>query len=648
MFTEQKSKPLRLSTAKLILAAVILGIFFLTPAPIKADGMRIRPDRDRWDFSSEINQQAFINYTDGVEKMILNIGLDYSDKGDSVWLFPVPASADKVVIDIVTALPRLNGEEINKKAENTLKNARTLLLATQIYTFPLTIFTTSLGGSFSKGNDILGPVGRYLSNRDIDVYEHIEKEGLTSEIISAKNATALYNYLKSKGLNIESGAIPVLDQYIGKDFSFVVSWISSPEKILTPDFIKENLYSYINYANRFPKFSEFYNNLKQKYPNVGEIKNDYDAASYIKSPAGQEILAEIVGAIQEDPLLIKEKINTSNPYSYQITSQNQRGVFVTFPTSEIYFPLMPTSVYGSEIVPATIRVMDFVTPKIPESIKAFTKVKYYINNNSTFSDDDLEVFYGGDSSSDKINKYTKIEINAPSKFFTDDLRMTSTVPPKTYFIMFLANNSFLITIALLILGSILTSLLAGIIMFKEFRDKKGIIKLGILGLFNCFTLLIFIIRVLLLKTKDEDESAKEILIKIKQKGYFWKKRLALALLVLDAPFLFVVILISPFAIYGFVESIKDGYSHYGLIEMFGHLDMGFMFLALPVVIALIALKLKRVKNEDKPLFEELKAKNYSLWTLKPRDTRKDSFIVLFSIFFLIISWASVQLIIMSL
>jgi len=34
---------------------------------------------------------------------------------------------------------------------------------------------------------------------DVVVYEHLEKEGMISQIITAKNAFALYDYLKSKG-----------------------------------------------------------------------------------------------------------------------------------------------------------------------------------------------------------------------------------------------------------------------------------------------------------------------------------------------------------------------------------------------------------------------------------------------------------------
>ena len=37
--------------------------------------------------------------------------------------------------------------------------------------------------------------------QDVVVYEHLEKEGITSEIITAKTANGLYDYLKGKAKN---------------------------------------------------------------------------------------------------------------------------------------------------------------------------------------------------------------------------------------------------------------------------------------------------------------------------------------------------------------------------------------------------------------------------------------------------------------
>ena len=61
----------------------------------------------------------------------------------------------------------------------------------------------------------------------ISVEAHIEKEGMISQVITAKTAQALYDYLSDKELKIEPGSIPVLDSYIEKEYVFVVSWLSA-------------------------------------------------------------------------------------------------------------------------------------------------------------------------------------------------------------------------------------------------------------------------------------------------------------------------------------------------------------------------------------------------------------------------------------
>lgn len=112
-------------------------------------------------------------------------------------------------------------------------------------------------------------LGRGIES-DVIVYEHLDKEGISSEIITAKTTNGLYDYLKSKGLKIESGSIPVLDNYIGKDYFFVVSWMNSPEKIISAEDIKNNLYTYFSSKYSYPKFFSLVDRLKQKYPEFNQ------------------------------------------------------------------------------------------------------------------------------------------------------------------------------------------------------------------------------------------------------------------------------------------------------------------------------------------------------------------------------------------
>jgi uncharacterized membrane protein len=514
---------------------VFLTVFSFIPKSVLADGMLINnpdPYSDRWDYSNESNQQAFINYNNGLQKMIISVGLEGENSNSVVWLFPVPSDPNKVAIDVVKNLPQLNGEEISKKAKSNLDDTINFLGMTQIYIIPFITENFSTSAPITKNINVssLEIEGRRIE-QDVVVYKHLEKEGITSEIITAKTANGLYDYLKGKGLKIENGSIPVLDNYIGKEYSFVVSWISSFENI----------------------------------------------------------------------------------------TSTQRGVFVTFPTKDIYFPMLPTSVYGNKTIPTTIRVIGHVSPKVFQNIKNYTKTEYYINGYVDFVEN-LKNFYNGQNQN---IKYTKIEINAPSKFLTEDLWISNFSPIKTYYSAFIAKHPTINTILLLIISSIITSILVGLIMFKALR--KNIFKLGIIGLSNCLSIFGLLITTALVSTKEKNESVKSTLAEIKQKGYFWKRKLATILLLVNLSFLVILFFVI------FPNYVITQYIFILAILTF-------------VAVFVFSLILRRIKPEDKNLFKQLKLNDYSSWSFQPEDEAKIAFVFFFSISFLIVSGLLVKLI----
>ena len=437
---------------KLSLFLIIIGIslipLLVISEPVLADGMIIKPDpySDRWDYLGESNQEAFINYESGLEKMILSIGIEEASE-NAVWIFPVPADPDKTVIDVVTKIPQLRGEEVTQKAKLNLLYIKEILPMTQIYTIPF----VSLGGVMYMGEGTLGTpstgLGGYDVETDVIIHEQLVKEGITTEIITAKTAQSLYQYLKEKGLKIEQNSIPVLDYYIGKEFTFVISWISSQ-----------------------------------------------------KSPLGQ------------------------------------RGIFVTFPTDKIYYPLLPTNVYESQTIPITIRVVGFVSPEIFNDIKSYVEISYYLDENvyislgaHGYSENEFKSIseFLGSTIKTKSNyganlgdiKYTKIEINAPSKTFTDDLWINNRAPLSTIPVFFIASHPFATGVILLILISIISSLFASVVVFREARNKKGLIKFALIGIFNCFSIIGLIIATLFVATKEIKEGDKELFAELKKKGY---------------------------------------------------------------------------------------------------------------------------------
>lgn len=614
------------------LLIAFLSMFPFVPKVILADGLMIGliPHADRWDYSNESNQQAFINYDKGVQKMIISVGVERENSKGVVWLFPVPADPNKVAIDVVKSLPRLSGEEISAKAKSNLDYIMKFMQRTQLYTIPFVSFYRPL--SVSRGmNYIFGTVPQRIGKgieQDVVVHEHLDKEGISSEIITAKTANGLYNYLKSKGLKIEVGSIPVLDNYIGKNYSFVASWISPPGKIISADEIENNLYIYFSDRYRYPKFFDLVNNLKKRY---SEFSQAINPVAYLKSQQGETILRELTQSIQNDPSIIVEI------YKNWSGLANQRGVFVTFPTKEIYYPLLPTSVYGSRTIPATIRIIGHVSPKIFQDIKSYTKTEYYFDSYASFADD-LKNFYSGQNPN---IKYTKVEINAPSKFLTDDLWFSNRVPVKTYYSTFIARNQIVSAIILFTLSSILAGILAGLILFRDLRREP--IKLGLIGLSNFLTILGVIITTILVRTKNKNQSVDALIAVLKQKGYFWKRRVAMILLFVAISFLVFRLFALPSLI---IELILElSYSmQYQYFDFRYFLIPVIINYVLPIVVLIASFIIKRIKPEDKSLFYQLRLSGYSSWSFQPKDKSKIAFIPIFSVLFLFFSWLLIKLI----
>lgn len=255
--------------------AIIL-VLIIAPSCAFADGTIVKPISGDWDWVDQDRQQAFINYQDGVEKLIVEVDIQ-EESSEAAWIIPVPEEPQEVEVDVVSSLPRFYGQDVMKKVERSLQKI------TGEAMYPLVVPIVSSGGARDRGLKAEGS--------SVTVATHLEKAGMITEVLSAKTSQALYDYLSKKGLEIEEGAISSLDQYIGEDYSFVVSWISS-------------------------------------------------------------------GSLQE------------------LKSQ-ERGVFITFSTPKIFYPLVPTSSYGEKVVPISIRVLGGAKPNIYSEIKPYSETNYY-------------------------------------------------------------------------------------------------------------------------------------------------------------------------------------------------------------------------------------------------------------------------------
>jgi hypothetical protein len=582
-----------------ILFVFFSAIFFL-PLSASADGMAYDPYSDTWDLMAEKSQQAIINYSQGVEKMVLSVEMGNTDKS-FVWLFPVPADAAQVKADVSDSMPNFSGQSMTDRANVNLKSFKIFAWITQIYPMPpMLVFSSKinnwlypdypapgLGGS--SANISLGPSAPQVV-QDVIVYQHLEKVGMVSEVLSAKTADGLKKYFSDKGLQLKSEALPVLNNYIGKGFSFVASW---------------------------------------SQPGSGSSATTVDTTPASFLMPGQEEA--------------NKKNNSAPTFS--------RGVSVSFPTKIIYFPLILTSIYGQAVVPAEIRVIGKVRPDTYREIKPFVKTEYYDRsefwpsteaNKGFFSDFFGELDWGFD--------YTKVTINAPANLFKQDLWFKNG-PALSYYPVrifsgwgdspaYMGNDLFsggawVGLIVLIVVCSVVASLLAGLIFLKSLR--KDPLKLILIGLTNLLTILGPIIFVALINVKKHISSV-PTLENPELKKYKKKRRWAFIIYSICPIFILpaaLFVILIPIAL------IADGYdlAKPSCIDCPGYLNdwpfiTSLVFLIAYIFISIIFRKISRIKPEDKALFVELKKEGYSTWTFRPRQALpKFLFLAAFSLLF---------------
>jgi hypothetical protein len=102
----------------LLFISILVGLL----AAANADGVVIQKVpviEGDWAWLEEKSQQAFINYQDGLEKLIVAIDIEEHDS-DAMWIMPVPGKPGDVGIDITSDLPAFSGNDVMSKAKLVL------------------------------------------------------------------------------------------------------------------------------------------------------------------------------------------------------------------------------------------------------------------------------------------------------------------------------------------------------------------------------------------------------------------------------------------------------------------------------------------------------------------------------------------------
>jgi len=422
--------------------SLLFIIVLLTPSYIGDGGAFIKlSSYDEWALLPEEKQMGIINYNNGKQDLMIVINIKASEIFDgesAAWLFPVPSNPENVNIDLLDEIPELGGKNIIDIAKDYNSDSFSWMYFSQLHIMPFGLISSSI---FTSGDahttDLgfaampLGEGGGY--DERVTIHQHIEEMGLTTELVSTIDTEVFNEYLLDKNINFSNDSLSILDEYVGSEYSFVVTWISDIDQFLIdadPQYGGSHFYNEAFYALgvwiNFPTDKIYY---PMKLTSVYKEK---------KIP----ILLHILNYITYNSNLIPDEDIKIDYY------------------------------YDEECNVDSLNLTNF--------FKGFNKENRYD-------------FYGfSDGYSIKNVKYTEITIETESNNLNDDLWLSNQVPEEIQKYDIILTYHFLLAFIIFIFCSCLCSLLSGIITIKRKIDVSYK-KLFLLGLGNIASFVGFVL-----------------------------------------------------------------------------------------------------------------------------------------------------------
>lgn len=239
---------------------LFLIIILLFPSSLGDGGMFIKHSSyETWMSLPEEKQMGLINYHDGKQDLIIVINIKQSElyEGESAaWLFPIPSNPENVNIDLLDSIPSLGGKNIIDEAKDYNSDSFSWMYFSQLHITPVGLVLSSIYSSGDAHTTNLGFAAMSTgtdggSDERTTIHQHIEEMGLTTELVSTIDTDSFNNYLKSKDLNLTDDSLPIIDEYVGSEYSFVFTWISNITQFMND---VELQYSRINYYDDYEPF----------------------------------------------------------------------------------------------------------------------------------------------------------------------------------------------------------------------------------------------------------------------------------------------------------------------------------------------------------------------------------------------------------
>jgi hypothetical protein len=282
-----------------------------------ADGMaHVYPSTGEALLMSENAQLGVISYKSGTEMLAISVSVSRSDllSGEmAAWMFPVPAAPEDVDIGLISSLkPFASYEmyELSRMAANDLSTGQMAVMMSQVYTIPLSL--ALLTRDISPAALMLQDSRLAQDETGLLISETVESDGVVAELVSTEDMSSLSDYLDSKGVSLSSTEEALVDDYVGEDYSFVVSWIDDTWSFVSSatgmaandgetyyslgismEFPSERLYYPMKLTSAYgdlhvPMLVEVFGYYKPDDPRGYDVEVDYMTHGSITLPPGME------------------------------------------------------------------------------------------------------------------------------------------------------------------------------------------------------------------------------------------------------------------------------------------------------------------------------------------------------------------------
>lgn len=173
-------------------------------------------------------QFAFVEWSNGSERLFVSTQA-VPHAGPTVWLVPIPAPPDKIVVDPISTFPIVFGDElVIEKAKNFLMMTTVATAVLDILPMaPMIIAATAIG---TQASTTFSNVATSLDGGVI-VHQHIEKLGMTVEVVTAESPKALNDYLHRHGFETDAERIEAIRPYIEGPYSLICGWLTDPARV---------------------------------------------------------------------------------------------------------------------------------------------------------------------------------------------------------------------------------------------------------------------------------------------------------------------------------------------------------------------------------------------------------------------------------